>query len=85
MAAVRSSTSDGGERVLTATSPPTFSMYERAMHESPDPELDGPMFAFEQSFAADEVMREREQKRKKRSQKNFVSHIYLFYNRRNKV
>ena len=43
-----------GERVLTAVSPPSFSMYERALHESPDPEFDGPVFSIEGSFAADE-------------------------------
>ena len=44
-----------GERVLTAVSPPSFSMYERAMHESPDPEFDGPVFSIEGSFNEDDV------------------------------
>lgn len=35
-------------------SPPSFSMYEKALHESPDAEIDGPVFAIEGSFADDE-------------------------------
>ncbi len=43
-----------GDRVLTAVSPPSFSQYEIALHESPDPEFDGPVFSIEGSFAVDE-------------------------------
>ncbi len=40
--------------MLTAVSPPSFSQYEIALHESPDPEFDGPVFSIEGSFAIDE-------------------------------
>ena len=45
---------DDFERVLTAVSPPSFSMYEKALHESPVPEYDGPVFSIEGSFSKDD-------------------------------
>ena len=55
MISPRMSSRGEGERILTAVSPPSFSMYERAMEESPETQFDGPVFSIEGSFNEDDV------------------------------